>query len=121
MIFHRSIPEYSYRDYTRYRKLLRSDFQFRCAYCLTLETHIGGEANFTIDHYRPRRGRFARPDLEAVYSNLYWICRECNENKGDDWTTPEQEAAGIRWLTRARNGATMICTGKLAPTAQFAG
>jgi hypothetical protein len=98
MLFVRSIPEHCYRRYTAYRPLLRHDFQFRCAYCLTLETHIGGEANFAIDHYRPRRGRFARPDLEAVYSNLYWVCRECNENKGDWWTTPEQEAAGIRWL-----------------------
>lgn len=96
MIFRRSVPPRNYRDYTRYRKLLRADFQYRCAYCLTQEHPLGGEANFSIDHHRPRRGHYARPDLENVYTNLYWTCRECNENKADHWTSPEEEAQGFR-------------------------
>lgn len=98
MIFRRSDPPRRYRDYTRYRKRLRADFQHRCAYCLTHESHFGGEANFSIDHYRPRRGLYARPDLENVYTNLYWTCRECNENKADHWPRPEEEAQGFRWI-----------------------
>jgi len=98
MRFLRSIPKRRYQKYSAYRPLLRSDFQYRCAYCLTHESHLGGEANFAIDHHRPRHGAFARPDLLSMYSNLYWTCRECNENKGDTWTTSEQEAQGIRWL-----------------------
>ena len=98
MIFQRSTPPRNYRDYTRYRKLLRGDFQYRCAYCLTHEASLGGEANFSIDHHRPLGGTYARPDLETVYTNLYWTCRECNENKADHWTSPEEEAQGFRWI-----------------------
>lgn len=98
MIFRRSVPPRRYRDYTRYRKRLRADFRYRCAYCLTQEHHFGGEANFNIDHHHPRRGHYARPDLENVYTNLYWTCRECNENKADHWTSPEDEAQGFRWI-----------------------
>ena len=98
MIFRRSNPRRAYRDYTRYRQRLRADFQHRCAYCLTQEHHLGGEANFSIDHHRPRRGLYARPDLENVYTNLYWTCRECNENKADRWTSPEEEARGLQWI-----------------------
>lgn len=98
MVFIRSTPARHYRDYTRYRELLRHDFQHRCAYCLIREFHNGGSANFTIDHFRPRRGAFARPDLEAVYINLYWVCRECNENKADIWPDLREQAQGFGWI-----------------------
>ena len=98
MIFIRSAPKRRYRDYTAYCSLLRSDFHYLCAYCLTHESHLGGEANFAIEYHRPQNGKYGRPDLASEYTNLYWTCRECNENKADDWTTPEQEAEGIRWL-----------------------
>lgn len=98
MIFHRSIPPRLYRDYTDYRPLLRHDFQYRCAYCLMHEFFLGGEAGCCIDHHRPVNGRYARPDLSADYNNLYWCCRECNENKGDIWPSPELVAQGKRFL-----------------------
>jgi len=98
MIFHRSMPVRLHRDYTEYRALLRQDFRYRCAYCLTHEYFLGGEAGCTIDHYRPIRGPDARPDLNADYSNLYWCCRECNENKGDHWPAPDESARGHRFL-----------------------
>ena len=98
MFFTRSVPKRHYRDYTRYRDLLRRDFQYRCAYCLIPEFHNGGAANFAIDHYRPVRGAYARPDLASDYTNLYWCCSECNQNKADYWPSPQQEASGFRWI-----------------------
>lgn len=98
MLFTRSIPPRSYQDYTRYRPLLRKDFQYRCAYCLTHEFYLGGEANFAIDHYRPRHGAFARPDLVNTYTNLYWCCNECNQNKADHHPNIEMESLGKRWI-----------------------
>ena len=44
MIFVRSIPKRRYSDYKRYRQRLRRDFQYRCAYYLTHERFLGGEA-----------------------------------------------------------------------------
>lgn len=98
MLFLRSIPERLFRDYADYRFLLRQDFQHRCPYCLMHEYYLGGEAGCCIDHYRPIHGRYARPDLVAEYNNLYWCCRECNENKGDAWPSPEQMEQGMRFL-----------------------
>ena len=43
-------------------------------------------------------GSLARPDLATAYSNLFWCCRECNENKGDSWPSPEQSSRGQRFL-----------------------
>jgi hypothetical protein len=98
MIFHRSIPPRTYSDYTTYRPFLRRDFRNRCAYCLRHEYHLGGEANCNIDHHRPVKGPYGRPDLINVYSNLYWSCAECNQNKGDIWPDPEEEAGGFRFI-----------------------
>jgi hypothetical protein len=98
MLFTRRTPEREYRDYTQYRDLLRQDFQFRCAYCLTQEFFVGGESGCQIDHHRPRSGPHGRPDLEAVYTNLYWSCSECNNNKGDTWPDEEEYARGQRFI-----------------------
>jgi len=98
MFFHRSVPKRAYRDYANYRPRLRRDFQYRCAYCLMHEYFLGGEAGCCIDHHRPVKGRFARPDLIADYRNLYWCCPECNENEGDTWPSPEMIAQGKRFL-----------------------
>lgn len=96
MIFRRSLPERNYRDYTQFRPLLRRDFHYRCAYCLIQEFFLGGEAGFEIDHYCPIHGPYGRPDLIADYTNLYWCCRECNQNKADAWPSPQDEAEGRR-------------------------
>jgi hypothetical protein len=98
MIFRRSQPVRRSRDSTEYRPLLRQDFHYHCAYCLTHEYFVGGEAGCTIDHHHPQRGPHARPDLLAEYTNLSWCCRECNENKGDAWPSPEEYARGYRFL-----------------------
>jgi hypothetical protein len=98
MIFTRSVPPRRYRNYRRYRSLLRIDFRHRCAYCLTHEHYLGGEAGCTIDHHRPRSGPYARPDLESEYSNLYWSCRECNDSKSDTWPSIEDDAIRLKFL-----------------------
>jgi hypothetical protein len=98
MVFSRSVPQRRFRDYTRYRPQLRRDFRYRCAYCLTHERYLGGEAGYTIDHHRPQRGPYARPDLSSQYANLYWTCRECNDNKSDTWPSPEEQSVGLRFL-----------------------
>jgi hypothetical protein len=98
MFFTRSVPPKTFADYTQYRPLLRQDFRYRCAYCLRHEYFLGGEAGCCIDHHRPVHGKYARPDLIADYGNLYWCCRECNENKGDAWPDLEAYARGWRFL-----------------------
>ncbi len=98
MIFRRSIPPRRYRDYTRYRSLLRRDFRNSCAYCLVHEGYLGGEAGCTIDHRRPQHGPHAFPELTNEYTNLYWTYRECNDNKSDTWPNAEEEANGIGFL-----------------------
>jgi hypothetical protein len=98
MIFQRSIPERLFKDYTDYRPLLRRDFRHRCAYCLVHEYFLGGEAGCCIDHHHPVHGAYARPDLIADYTNLFWCCRECNENKGSTWPSQTDYNAGLRFL-----------------------
>jgi hypothetical protein len=102
MIFIRSLRTRTYLNYTKYRPFLRQDFRFRCAYCLIHEFYLGGEAGCEIDHHRPQNGQWARPDLISVYENLYWCCRECNQNKGDTWPSPEEYATDQRFLDPCR-------------------
>lgn len=98
MLFFRSDPP-ALAHYSEYRDWLRVDFRYRCAYCLTMEGHFPQEhANFQIDHHRPRKGKYARPDLEHLYINLYWTCHVCNHRKASTWPSPAQEAAGYKWI-----------------------
>lgn len=98
MIFFRSQPPKKYADYRLYRPLLRSDFHYRCAYCLRHEFFLGGEAGCCIDHHRPVHGLFSHPDLRNEYNNLYWCCRECNEYKGENWPDAGAIHRGFRFL-----------------------
>jgi hypothetical protein len=102
MIFMRCKPPRKYGDYKKYRPYLRTDFQHRCAYCLRHEGHNGGEANFVIDHYWPKDGRHGRPDLECEYTNLYYACSECNQNKWDNWPDDVLLDQGYRFLDPCR-------------------
>jgi hypothetical protein len=51
-----------------------------------------------IEHHRPQKGKYGRPDLVSAYENLYWCCQECNQNKGDTWPSPEKYAEGKHFL-----------------------
>lgn len=66
------------KKYPEYKKQLRRDFLFSCAYCTMTEAEAQA-IRFTIDHYDPQS---ARPDLRDEYSNLMYACDQCNTLKG---------------------------------------
>lgn len=67
--------------------LLRRDFSFRCAYCLSPEPTVN-ERFFHVDHYIPRvLFKNGTTEYEGnFYENLYWACPECNLLKGDSFS-----------------------------------
>jgi len=71
-----NIPTYS--NYKKYKPYLRVDFRRLCAYCERPEKAVGGAGHCEIDHFKPRE---VAPELLAVYENLYYCCRECNNKK----------------------------------------
>lgn len=80
--------------YPKYKRYLRYDFIFSCAYCTITESEAQA-IRFTIDHYHPRN---ARQDLEDEYSNLMYACDECNTRKGDRYPPPIAQVSGIRFF-----------------------
>jgi hypothetical protein len=50
----RQAPPLKTDDYTKYRPFVREDFRECCAYCLLHEIIAGGEANFELNHFRPK-------------------------------------------------------------------
>lgn len=72
----RTAPERTFRHHLDAREDLRSDFVWRCGYCLTPEVLAEGQG-FQVDHYHPSRG--AAPNND--YDNLFWSCEVCNALK----------------------------------------
>ncbi len=87
----------TYKNFRSYKRCLRRDFHFRCGYCTIHEGEFdaGGTKSFCVDHFRPKHLFL---DLKCVYSNLYYACRHCNENKGGHWPSEALESAGFRFL-----------------------
>jgi hypothetical protein len=81
-------------EYGRYRRYLRVDFFYRCAYC-TINEAEAAAIRFTIDHYEPQT---AREDLIAVYSNLMYACDECNTRKGNRYPPESARKDGFRFF-----------------------
>jgi hypothetical protein len=77
-----------------YRKFLRKDFVYSCAYCSMSECEAQA-IRFTIDHYEPQA---SRPDLRDDYQNLMYCCEECNLLKGDRSPPTLARAAGYRFF-----------------------
>ncbi len=100
MIFRRSPDVPPLSNYLQYRDLyLRPDFQYRCAYCLTHEFYFLQGDGGQIDHHRPLSA--VNHDFSAlrnVYSNLYWVCGQCNREKGNVWPGDAEYADGFRFL-----------------------
>lgn len=84
-------PEYA--KYQDYKPLLRKDFESRCAYCDMTEGYLRGSDAFGVDHFRPKS---LFPELECVYSNLYYCCNDCNRSKGAQFPSEELLSRGIR-------------------------
>lgn len=91
----RQSPVPRYHDYRRYKRFLRVDFCYRCAFCGIHERAYGHLSVMTIDHFKPK-SRF--PSLLADYGNLYYCCGECNTIKDDTWPTETQLKAGHRFV-----------------------
>jgi len=80
--FSRESQPFTFTSPRQYKPFLRSDFRTRCAYCERPEEYLGGEEAFEVEHFRPK-SKF--PQLDCVYSNLYYACRGCNAHKSETW------------------------------------
>jgi len=87
----------AFRNYKKYKPFLRLDFESRCAYCHIPELRYGPSRNFTVDHFRPKSNPKFRK-LICAYSNLYYVCQDCNSSKGSTWPQPKIQAQGFRFL-----------------------
>lgn len=87
----------AYRNYKRYKPFLRLDCQNRCSYCHIPELRYGPPRNYTVDHFRPKsHPRFRK--LICAYSNLFYVCQDCNSAKHAVWPKPQLERLGFRFL-----------------------
>lgn len=69
------------------KEYLRNDFSHECAYCKLQEKEVGViDANyFEVDHFRPQSEN--EPSFNPhLYSNLYYACEKCNNEKSDTWS-----------------------------------
>jgi uncharacterized protein (TIGR02646 family) len=92
--FSRESQPFTFTSPRQYKPFLRSDFRTRCAYCERPEEYLGGEEAFEVEHFRPK-SKF--PQLDCVYSNLYYACRGCNAHKSETWPSEELAAHGSRF------------------------
>ena len=72
------------RNYKSYKRFLRLEFGYTCAYCDLTEHERGGSCNFGCDHYAPQS---LFPELATDYNNLLYACSRCNSYKQDYWPT----------------------------------
>ncbi len=81
--------------YRAYRPHVQQDFERTCAYCLIEEILAGGEENFELDHFRPKR---LFQSLSKDFYNLYWSCHPCNHIKWDVWPSEALLRKGIGFI-----------------------
>ena len=74
------------KNYKSYKRYLRLEFNYACAYCELSERERGGSCNFGCDHYRPQS---LFPEFALDYNNLLYACSRCNSFKGDFWRVPK--------------------------------
>lgn len=68
--------------YKTWKPALRTEGHYQCVYCAISESLFGGERNFHVEHYRPKK-HF--PELTNDFLNLFYSCAICNSFKGSDW------------------------------------
>jgi len=93
-LFSRAQNPQTYGNARQYKPFLRVDFQTRCAYCERPEDYMGGEEAFEVEHFKPK-SKF--PQLDCVYTNLYYACRGCNAYKWETWPSEDQLAQGMHF------------------------
>ena len=69
-----------YTVYTRYKSILKKDFNGRCGYTDSPDNWFGGSKCFHIDHFKPK-DQF--PELSCSYSNLVYCCSHVNNKKSN--------------------------------------
>jgi HNH endonuclease len=79
---------------TRFKRYLRIDFQFCCAYCHIHEGFLR-VSDFGVEHFRPKA---AFKNLKYRYSNLLYACNDCNRIKREIWPNREEKLVGFRFL-----------------------
>lgn len=87
-----NVPEVA--AYGEYKRYLRYDFYYSCAYCTMTEAEAKA-IRFTIDHYEPQS---AMPELVKDYGNLMYACEECNSRKGDLTPPASARSHGFRFF-----------------------
>ncbi len=96
--FIRRLPEINCgKDHTLHRPQLRIDFRYCCTHCRVHEHRGAGKEDYEIDHFRPK-GKPEFEHLEFEYSNLYWSCHVCNNNKGSYWPNPKELVNGYYFV-----------------------
>jgi hypothetical protein len=78
-----------------YKPALQPLFMYRCAYCQTLDTYLGGIDGMTVDHFLCE-ARY--PHLKLAWSNLYYSCGICNSHYKKDRPTEDEEKQGLRFV-----------------------
>ena len=92
MIVRSAVPAgLPYRQYKRY---LRHDFYYSCAYCTTMESEATA-IRMVIDHYEPV---VCAPALANDYNNLMYACEPCNLLKSDRFPPAAAQAEGHRFF-----------------------
>lgn len=69
-------------NYKLWKELVAREGFYQCVYCALPEPQLGGQRNFHVEHYRPKK-KF--PKLENDIKNLFYACPICNVFKGDSW------------------------------------
>lgn len=74
------------KDISKYKNLLRQDFNERCGYCGDHE--FFRDSFYEIDHFVPKK--YLKTISETEYSNLVYSCRACNNFKRAKWPTQDE-------------------------------
>lgn len=73
----------AFTKYRDYKPFLKREFNGRCVYCCKLDLGQDPSA-FHVEHYRPKSEKWF-PELETIYTNLFYSCAGCNRRKGIYW------------------------------------
>lgn len=77
--------------YRTWKPQLRIEGRYQCVYCAISEALFGGERNFHVEHYKPKK---TFESLRHSYFNLFYSCAICNSFKGSDWPGDPQSDLG---------------------------
>ncbi len=91
IIHKRKLSPGPFKVYRTYKKYLRIEFDATCVYC-RMPDSLSERNSYAVEHYKPRN-RF--PDLDTVYSNLFYSCCNCNSHKGTFWPSKDQLSLGL--------------------------